>query len=91
MEFEWHEPKRLANIQRHSIDFFDVWEIFENDHIQGPARLGAGGEERFFVTGIISGIYVTGVFTMRGTVVRVISIRRARQNERQRHQEVHGC
>jgi uncharacterized DUF497 family protein len=90
MEFEWDEAKRLANIEKHYIDFIDVWEIFENDYIRGPAKPGVGGEERFLVIGIISGLYVTGVFTMRGTVVRVISLRRAHRNERTEHQEVHG-
>lgn len=90
MDYEWDEAKRLSNIEKHFIDFIDVWEIFDNDYIKGPARVGLGGEERFFVTGLISGVYVTGIFTMRGSSLRVISIRRARLNERRKHQEVHG-
>ncbi|ATR19138.1 putative cytosolic protein (plasmid) [Roseomonas mucosa] len=90
MEFEWDDNKRLKNIERHGLDFLDVWQLFDGDYIKGPAKLGEGGEERFLITGMIHGLYVTGVFTMRGTVTRVISLRRARNNERREHEEIHG-
>jgi uncharacterized DUF497 family protein len=31
MKFEWDENKRLINLQRHGIDFADVWQIFDYD------------------------------------------------------------
>ena len=31
MKFEWDENKRFINLQRHGIDFADVWRIFENE------------------------------------------------------------
>jgi uncharacterized DUF497 family protein len=90
-EIEWDEAKRLINIEKHHIDFIDCWEIFENDYIQSPAKFGVGGEERFAITGIMLGLYVTGIFTMRGPILRVISLRRAHQNERKKHQEIYDC
>lgn len=30
MNFEWDENKRSLDLQRHDIDFADVWQIFEN-------------------------------------------------------------
>ena len=32
-EFEWNEEKRLANAQKHKIDFADAVEIFKGDTI----------------------------------------------------------
>jgi uncharacterized DUF497 family protein len=90
MEFTWDEAKRLSNIEKHHLDFIDVWQVFDGDHIKGPAKPGKSGEERFLVTGLIDGLYVTGIFTMRDTVTRVISLRRARANERRAHQALHG-
>jgi hypothetical protein len=31
MEFEWDESKRIANLDRHGIDFIDIPEVFEGD------------------------------------------------------------
>jgi uncharacterized protein len=31
MEFEWDEAKRLANLDKHGIDFVDIPEVFEGD------------------------------------------------------------
>jgi uncharacterized DUF497 family protein len=90
MEFEWDENKRASNIFKHGIDFIDVWQMFDSDYITAQAKLGKDGEQRFLVTGLINGSYVTGVFTMRGDVTRVISIRKARTNEWKQHKALHG-
>jgi uncharacterized protein len=31
MRFEWDENKRFINLQKHKIDFADVWNVFENE------------------------------------------------------------
>ena len=41
-------------------------------------------------TGIIHGVYATAIYTMRGGTIRMISLRRARDDERKHHQEVFG-
>jgi uncharacterized protein (DUF4415 family) len=41
-----------------------------------------GGEEREIATGLIDDCYVTVVFTRRASVIRIISLRRARHGER---------
>lgn len=89
MDFEWDEAKRLANIEKHGIDFIDAVVLFDNPHLAAPAKR-VDGEERWLTTGVIEDVYVTVVFTMRGPIVRVISMRRARDGERQKHQDVFG-
>ena len=34
MAFEWDEAKRLANIQKHGIDFADVEQVFAGDFVE---------------------------------------------------------
>jgi uncharacterized DUF497 family protein len=48
------------------------------------------GEERMLAIGLLEGRHVTVVFTFRKEVLRVISFRRARYEERQKYQELYG-
>jgi len=89
MQFEWHEPKRLANIEKHGIDFLDAGLLFEGPHLVAPANL-VGDEQRWIALGIVEGIYVAAIFTQRGSLIRLISMRRARANERKRHEALFG-
>lgn len=89
VDFEWDEEKRASNIAKHGFDFLDVWELFEGDHIEGTAKQGEAGEERFLATGLIGGVYATVICTMRGGATRIISLRKARTNERRKHQALH--
>ena len=89
MEFEFDDTKRLATIEKHGLDFLDADILFGNPHLVGPARTVAG-EERWLAVGMIADVYVTAIFTWRGDTIRLISMRKARDNERQRHQATFG-
>lgn len=89
MDFEWDENKRESNISKHGLDFVDVWQVFEGEHITGKVKQGLHGEERFLATGLIHGIFVTVIYTVRNSVTRIISLRKARQNEQRQHQALH--
>ena len=89
MEFEFDENKRRANIERHGIDFIDADILFSNPYLEAPAKT-VDGEQRCLAVGIIDDVYVTAVFTRRGPVIRIISMRSARNGERKKHQEIFG-
>jgi uncharacterized DUF497 family protein len=89
MEFEWDEEKRLANIEKHSLDFLDADLVFGSAHLVGFARI-VNGKQRWLAIGTIEGVFVTTIFTRRGDIIRIISMRSARHGERKRHQEVFG-
>jgi uncharacterized protein len=89
MVFEFDENKRLKNIERHGIDFMDADILFGNPYLEAPART-VDGERRWLAIGTIDDVYVTAVLTRRGPVIRIISMRRARNDERKKHQEVFG-
>jgi uncharacterized DUF497 family protein len=88
-DFEWDEAKRLSNIAKHGLDFADSDLFFGSPHLVGPAKT-VDGETRWLAVGMIDDVYVTTVFTGRGSTVRIISMRRARDGERKKHQEVFG-
>jgi hypothetical protein len=89
MEFEWHESKRLANIDKHGIDFLDADIVFGGPLLVGPAKTVAD-EVRWLAVGMIDDVYVTVIYTWRGDTVRIISMRSARDGEKQRYQEIFG-
>lgn len=89
MDFEWDEEKRLHNIAKHGIDFVDASLLFGSPYLVGPGNT-VDGEQRWLATGMIDEIYVTAVFTRRGPLIRIISMRRARHGERKKYQEIFG-
>ncbi len=88
MDFEWDEGKALTNIEKHGIDFVDAMRIWEHPVIDPageriveqeyrPTALGTIGEDE---------IIIAVVYTVRDGIVRLISARRARRNERETYQ-----
>lgn len=87
--YEWDEKKWEANFVKHHFDFIDAPLILEGPHLLGPGRI-TGVEVREIATGMIGGRWATVVFTRRGDVIRIISLRSARHGERKRYQEIFG-
>ncbi len=81
-DYEWDDIKRDSNLRKHGLDFVDVWQILEADHVREDARPGSDGEPRLKATGTIGAVCATVIFTLRDDVIRIISLRRARQQER---------
>jgi uncharacterized DUF497 family protein len=80
-EFEWDENKRAYNLEKHSIDFVDAIEIFDDaDRIEGESFHQS--EIRYQTIGLVNDIVLFVVYTYRGKKKRIISARRASQNER---------
>ncbi len=88
MRYEWDERKRLANLKKHGLDFFDVYIVFGSSHVITPSLHES--EERFLAIGTFEGRFVTVVYTMRAEAMRIISFRRARYEERDTYQKLFG-
>jgi uncharacterized DUF497 family protein len=73
----WDEPKRLANLAKHGIDFADIEEEFFLDAVVGPARRG-----RYFAIGELDGVIVVIFATLGEEAISIISARPASRNER---------
>ncbi len=92
MEFddiEWDENKRNSNIDKHKLDFRDVVRILDSPYLEAPAR-ESDGEPRWLIIGRLEDIAVSIICTMRGRVLRVISMRKARKNERENYHTIFG-
>jgi len=80
MEFEFNAKKSNSNKIKHGIDFNEAQALWDDpDLIEIPVR--TSDEPRFLVTGIISGKHWSAVVTYRADKIRIISVRRARQEE----------
>lgn len=88
MQVEWHEHKRLANIEKHGLDFLDAATIFDAPHVIVPSAHAS--EKRFLAIGVMQGRFVTVVYTIRKPVIRIISFRRSRHEEREKYRALYG-
>jgi uncharacterized protein len=80
MDFEYDRAKSLANLKRHGIDFIEAQALWSDpDRIEIPAR--SLDEPRIQVIGRI-GDMVWSAFITRGDRIRIISVRRARDEEK---------
>lgn len=80
MPFEYDPHKSDLNREKHGIDF-DEAQVLWNDEafLQIPAR--NLDEPRFLVIGKIKGKHWSAVITYRGEDIRIISVRRSRDEE----------
>lgn len=88
--FEWDEAKRRSTLEERGLDFVEARPLFDGRAIvQAPARTAT--EARALTTGQLDdGKLYTVVWTWRGEARRIISFRRARDDEARRHAEAHG-
>ena len=82
MGFQWDQDKNAANIEKHGIDFEEARRIFEGPIIRKVDDRQDYGEIRIIAIGVSEGRELTVVYTMRSEAVRIISARRAREDER---------
>lgn len=85
--FEWDETKRRTNLAKHGPDFLDADLVLEGPHLITEART-VDGEARRLAIGLIAGRHVAMIFTERDGAIRIISLRKARRSERERHQAI---
>ena len=80
MKFEFDPNKSDANKTKHGIDFIEAQELWNDiDYLEIPAK--TTDEARFLVIGKIGEKHWTGIITYRNDNIRIISMRRARNEE----------
>lgn len=80
MEFEYDPGKSRQNLQKHGIGFEAAQRMWDGRVVEIPAR--DAGEQRMMAIGMIAGKHWSAVITRRLTVVRLISVRRSRHEEK---------
>ncbi len=83
MYFEWDEEKNNANIRKHGFDFAIAWKLFEGPMLIRPDLRFDYGEQRFIGIGFLDDRIVLVAFSESDEITkRIISLRRAKKNER---------
>jgi uncharacterized DUF497 family protein len=90
VRFEWDEEKNSENIRKHELDFADAWEIFDAPMLTNLDTREDYGEARWVGIGFLKNFVVVVVYTERGDVIRIISLRKALKHERTRFEEALG-
>jgi uncharacterized DUF497 family protein len=82
MEFEFNKDKSESNKVKHGIDFVEAQLLWlDRNRIEIPLKFI--DEKRFILIGKIFNQYWSAIFTYRENRVRIISVRRSRENEKE--------
>lgn len=81
-KFDWDPNKERSNVEKHGIDFLTALELWSGDYLELETSPG-NDDSRNLVIGEVGGWVWTAVITHRGGTIRIISVRRARDYERE--------
>lgn len=87
MKFEWDEAKRRSNYEKHGLDFRDAEKVFQGSLVTVLDSRQDYGEERYISLGMLADVVVVVVHTSRSDKTRIISMRKAKLQERQAYEE----
>jgi uncharacterized DUF497 family protein len=80
MNFEFDPLKSMSNSKKHGIDFDQAQAIWDDEnYIEIPAK--TSDEQRWLVIGKINKKCWSAVITYRSENIRIISVRRSRDEE----------
>jgi uncharacterized DUF497 family protein len=82
--FEWNEDKRRWVLRERGLDFLDAAALFDGRPLL-TAPSPRGSEERWLSIGELESRLIAVVWTRRGEVVRIVTVRRARNEEKNRY------
>jgi len=83
VEFEWDESKNSSNIEKHGVDFVQSKEVFSDENkLEISDNRKDYGEQRMKIIGKSIDLVLSVIYTMRGSVIRIISARAASKKER---------
>ncbi len=81
MDFEFDPAKSAVHLEKHGIDFTGAQALWRDpDRLEIPAR--SLDEPRIQVIGRIGSAVWSAFITLRGDRIRIISVRRARDEEK---------
>ena len=83
MRIVFDEPKRIANLKKHGLDFADFERFEWSSAVVTTARHIPGASRRYKAAGWLEGKAVAAIFSLLGTeAVSLISLRPANKKER---------
>ena len=88
MKFEFDSTKSRSNKEKHEIDFVEGQALWNSPTVEFSSKNQK--EERRLVIGKIGTIFWTAIITHRDDTIRIISIRRSRDEEKKKFRNHHG-
>jgi|SRR3989338_2697375 len=86
--YHWDDNKSQQNQGKHGISFEEARDsIFEGKNVLVGGVAYDKGEPRHAVIGLHKGRYYVGIFTVTPQGIRIISVRRARDEEEKQARE----
>ncbi len=90
MKFEYDENKSDINKEKHGIDFVEAQNLWQDEKaLVVPANI-VGDEVRYALISVFKNKCYVAIYTMRGDVYRIISVRRFRKNEEKSYENYNG-
>ena len=84
MRYVYDPAKKAANLRKHGFDFDDASKVIESDAtVTFEDHRFDYGEQRFITLGLLDANVVVVVTTETDEEIRVISMRKAEQNEQE--------
>ena len=87
MRYEWDENKRVANLAKHGVDFEEAERFDWSLAIEAIDDRTDYGEVRWVALGPIGDRLHVLTYTVRGENIRLISLRKANERERESYDE----
>ncbi len=79
-DFEYDHKKSISNLKKHGIDFEAARELWLDPEIV-EVQAKSENEPRFLVIAHMAKRHWSAVITKRGSIIRIISVRRSRNTE----------
>lgn len=80
MDFEYDPNKSRSNNQKHGINFEQARDLWNDpDFLEIPAK--TEDETRYLIISKLTGKHWSAIITYRGETIRIISVRRSRDEE----------
>lgn len=88
MQYQWDPVKADRNLQKHGIPFSDAVIVFADEQAITIIDDEHSQEQRYITLGMDAfGRILVVVYIYRGSIIRIISARKATPRERQQYQE----
>jgi uncharacterized DUF497 family protein len=85
VRYGWDDQKRDSNLDKHGLDFVDAPEVFAGLTLTVKDDRFEYGEHRFVTLGMLKEIVVVVAHTETDEEIRVISMRKATRNEKEKY------
>ena len=80
--FEWDDDKARTNSIKHKVAFETACLVFDDPGtVDDPDDSMDYGEERYRAVGMVNGLLIAVLYTLRGERIRIISARPASRTE----------